>query len=750
MIATYSTTIFISAFLIFLVQPMVAKALLPYLGGVPAVWNTSMVFYQFMLLGGYVYAHLGVRLMGVKRQAVLHIILLFFSLAALPIALRTGIDISSSQYPVSWVLSVLLISVGLPFFLLSANAPLLQSWLSHTTHKSAKNPYFLYSTSNLGSLIALLGYPLLFEPFFNTSSQMNWWSGFYVVLTLMLAACAGYLYKYYIKNKKAALKKTKKENAPDILTKLRWIGLAFVPSSLMLGITTYITTDIASIPLFWVIPLAIYLLSFVFAFMPNTPIYERSLNAHISLVMAVVVLLIFYKIQIATGLALPLLIMHLFMFFAVAMVCHGQLAKTKPDTKYLTEFYLLISVGGVLGGAFNSLLAPLIFNSVIEYQIIIIVSCFFRPMLQKYKNEKKERVLDVLLPVVLGTLLYLYFNSYEYISEMFSESIKAFDDFAAKITENVKFVSLWSAIFMIIVVYACYKFHKRPVRFGLGMGVLLMITPIAKGVHDSVVDRERNFFGALRIEYEEKQNFYSLFHGTTLHGIQTASGPQSLKPTTYYAPLGDIFPYLDGTNSSAPVAIVGLGVGTTACYGKKGQKFDFFEINESVERIARNRDYFTYMSDCLPDISVTIGDGRIELEKKPDKTYGLVIMDAFSSDSIPMHLLTEEAINMYLAKLRNNGILAFHVSNRYFDLTKILESIARKNGLFVVQKHFIIDRSEKYEEANSLLTDSYWAVIAKNDKLTGRLVLERGWEKPEKSDTIVWTDNYSNLLSVLK
>ena len=737
----YIFTIFLSAFLIFLVQPMVTKMLLPFLGGTSAVWNTSMVFYQLLLLAGYLYAHIGLRCLGAKKQTILHISLLILALITLPLTLHTTIDIEAAQNPIWWLLSVLLISVGLPFFLLSANAPLIQSWFARTTHKNASNPYFLYSASNFGSFIALLSYPFLIEPSFKLSEQLNIWSAFYVLFTISLISCAIILYKKHINLDELTVKNNiSNKTKPTTLRKIHWIALAFIPASLMLGVTNYVTTDIASFPLLWIIPLALYLLTFVFVFSKRMYFYRTSLKAQIFLVPLVIILMSFNDVLL-TEIYIYTTLIHFLTFFVIAMVCHGQLSKIKPSAQYLTEFFLWVSVGGLLGGMFNALLVPVIFDSVIEYHMIIILSCLFRPILRSYSDKKREQDLDIISPILLFAGLFIALKIYESAIGVDVIFINNLDVFLLKINKFISFGSISFVIFTWVIIYMFHKYFQRPVRFALTTLSIIIAVFATSDKSINTIHKERNFFGAIKVRNYPIVNINMFMHGTTLHGIQKTD-ENRLKPTSYYSAIIDIFNEQTKLAQDNPVAILGLGVGTIACLGGHGQEFDFYEIDEAVEKIARNRNFFTYLSDCPPNSNVIIGDGRIEIAKADNGKYGLIIMDAFSSDSVPVHLLTSEAIDVYLSKLTNNGIIALHITNNYVNLEPIISSLAKEKGLAA-----LIKRSSG--GTDHLTYASSWVILAKESANFLELRKRGGWRKLEKNNLKPWTDDYSNILEAI-
>ena len=403
----FTATLALSAVLLFWVQPMFAKMVLPLLGGTPAVWNTSMVFFQAVLLAGYAYAHFSTRLLDVRRQSLLHLILLVCAFVVLPIAVATDWSPPTEATPVIWLITLLLVSIGLPFFALSATAPLLQKWFSHTRHTDASNPYFLYAASNFGSILALLAYPVLFEPFLGLIEQSRTWTFAYGGLVVLMAACAYLLRRYFAPDAQHRhhVAATDLKANVDWKLRLQWIILAFVPSSLLLGVTTHITTDVASVPLLWVMPLALYLLTFVIVFSKRPAIPHK----WIVLIHAYLVLLFVIALYVPVLSIRVTLILHLGMFFVTAMLCHGELATHRPVASHLTEFYLWMSFGGVLGGGFNALLAPLIFSTNAEYPIAIVLACALRPTLAE--GRRGRWTLDIILPVLVGAVLLAIFRN---------------------------------------------------------------------------------------------------------------------------------------------------------------------------------------------------------------------------------------------------------------------------------------------------------------------------------------------------
>jgi len=730
LLAVYALTLMVSALLLFLVQPMFAKMVLPSLGGTPAVWNTCMVFFQGMLLAGYGYAHLGAKFLTPKRQAGLHVVLLAVSLLALPIAPRY-VDPGTAA-PIPWLIGLLLVSLGIPFFMLSASAPLLQRWFAASGHAHARDPYFLYGASNLGSLAALIGYPLLMEPLFRLGQQSSLWSMGYALLVILVAVAA-WLLKRAVGNKPAEIP----ADAPVLddtpvttARRLRWIALAFVPSSLLLGVTTYITTDLAAVPLLWVVPLAIYLLTFVIVF-ARKPLLKHAwmVRAQPFLLLPVVMLLLWNQ-KTMVWLMAPL---HLVLFFACAMVCHGELAKDRPAARHLTEFYLWMSFGGVLGGMFNALVAPIVFSNVHEYPIAVALACMLRPYLERQPAGPRAWITDLVLPGILAVGLTIYTVKFAWAGD----------------TGPTPATMMIVSIAIGLLIYAC---RLRPLRFGLAVGAVLLAGTLSADGPVPVLLAERSFFGVHKISLDEAGTYKLLTHGTTIHGAQATDPEDAKEPLTYYhfeGPLGQIAEMMDTRLKDHRIGAVGLGSGAVSCYAEAGIRLTFFEIDPVVVRFASNPKYFSYVSDCgatRPDF--VIGDARLTLARQPDGVFTLLILDAFSSDAIPLHLVTREAMQLYLAKLAPDGVIAFHISNRYLDLSPVLAAIIRELGLVAR-----ISNEAELDEEESRANKRYpatWVAIARKPELLGPLWTAGNWaELKEKPGVGAWTDDFSNILSVL-
>ena len=594
----FTATIFVSALLLFVVQPMVAKMVLPRLGGTPAVWNTCLVFFQAVLLAGYAYAHVSTSWLGSGKQAVLHLGVLFLPLLVLPIAIESVGLPAAGASPSAWLLGCLLVTVGLPFFVVSTSGPLLQKWFAGTNHPSAKDPFFLYAASNVGSLIALLGYPIFMERMLPLAGQSRVWSYGYGALIAMVFACALnlWLQRRPSGESSVAAAMDSVPAAPTFQRRMWWIFAAFVPSSLMLGVTTHITSNLAPVPLLWVLPLSIYLLTFVLVF-ARKPLIS-------SAVMGKLLPFMVLPLSIITVIELPTLgwvsiLAHLSTFFVAAMVCHAQLACSRPNVRHLTEFYLLISIGGVLGGIFNALVSPVVFSSIAEYPIALVLACFLLPIGRSVESDGEARRNDFFAPLVVAGVT---------VAALVAMSLGGWGD-----SLGMRLI-LFGPLGLV-----CFSFKDRPLRFTLAFAVFVAALPYYCAMHRGRdLHESRNFYGVKRVSVDPDDRLRILVHGTTTHGKQLTDPERSGDPLTYYhrsGPLGDIFATFSGDAAKARVGAIGLGAGSLAAYIGPGQSVTFYEIDPEIERIARNPEYFTFLSDCRGETDVVVGDGRMTLER---------------------------------------------------------------------------------------------------------------------------------------
>ncbi|MGH7720830.1 MAG: fused MFS/spermidine synthase [Gemmatimonadaceae bacterium] len=726
-LALYALTLFVSASLLFAVQPMVSKMVLPLLGGTPAVWNTCMMFFQAALLAGYAYSYASSRWLGVRRQAWVHAALFALSLAALPIGLGVATQAPPSHTsPVLWLLLVLTVTLGAPFFMLATSAPLLQRWFARSGHSAAANPYFLYSASNAGSIVALLAYPLLAEPRLTVAEQSRVWTVGYWVLAALVAACA--LHAWRTPARPSGSNPDEARESPGAVTvvwatRVRWTLLAFAPVSLMLGVTSYFTTDIAAVPLLWVIPLAAYLLTFVIAFSRRPVLPHRFMVW----VQPFVVTLLAVQVISYVRAAAPVLIgLHLLAFFLTCLVCHGELARTRPPVSHLAEFYLFIALGGVLGGVFNAIVAPLAFDLALEYPVVTVLALMLRPTLSE--GDRRSGWLDVAIPVALGLALWGLFH---YFGNRPSD-----------------YGRIWYLTLLGLLGGVCLAFQRRPVRFGLAIGAVLLVGAIFRDDRGDVLRAERTFFGMYTVRAMPLHDQHVLSHGTTVHGAQSMTSRHRYEPLTYYhrtGPLGQVFASLPDS-AVRRVALVGLGTGSIAAYGRAGAHWTYFEVDPEMARIARDSTLFTYLLDSRARIDVVFGDARLTLARAPEREFQLIVLDAFSSDAIPIHLITREALAVYLSRLTADGLLVFHISNRYLDLKPVLAELAADAALVAAVQ------SDAAPSSDGLLKyGSTWVVMARTPASLQRVAADTVWRPlTTNEDVRVWTDDYSNIVGVLR
>jgi spermidine synthase len=731
MVLLFASTLFLSSALLFLVQPMIAKMVLPMLGGTPAVWNTCMVFFQTTLLFGYLYVHASTRWLAPRKQALLHIALLAVAFAGLPIAVASYQDPPTTGTPIVWLLRLLILTVGIPFFVVSTSGPLLQRWFARTNHVSARDPYFLSVAGNLGSIVALLAYPALLEPSLRLATQSSVWAAGYGVFVVLTTFCYWRVYRstcdrHQISGSTPPNSDEQTPERPGWVRQLHWIALAAVPSSLLLGVTTYLTTDVAAVPLFWIVPLAGYLLTFALVFAKRTLLPHALMVRALPLMVLPLASLIVFDSKLPAAFQSPV---HLVTFFLAAMVCHGELARLRPDERYLTEFYLCMSIGGVIGGCFNALIAPLLFPAVLEYPLALVFACALRPRADQ-RSVRRACWLDFTIPAGFGLAV---------LGMMF-----AFKGAGSGAPLHLLLVYIAPAL-------VCFSFKRRPVRFALSLGALMLASGAYMSANEGVIHRGRSFFGVHRILYKADSNTRSLVHGGIIHGIQSLDPRRRHEPSTYFhrtGPIGQAFSAFHGDYAKRRVAVVGLGVGTLAAYSEPEQEWTFYEIDPEIASLASDPHYFTFLSDSRAPMRIVLGDARISLTKERPRSFDLLIVDAFSSDAIPVHLLTSEALKLYEEKLDVRGVLAFHISNRYLDFAPLLASLAHEAGLIcLVQDDLRLDAGDKASNKSA----SRWAIMARSADDLGALARDRRWLTPStRSTQVPWTDDFSNPLGLFR
>ncbi len=733
LVPAYVVTMLFSAGLMFLVQPMFARMALPLLGGTPAVWAIAMVFFQGLLLGGYAYAYLLKKYVPPLFAVPLHVVLMAGAIFSLPVSLPAAEVPAGGATAGIWLIGLMAKAIGYPFFFLSATAPLLQSWFARTTHKDAGNPYFLYSASNIGSLGSLIAYPFIVEPLLGLGIQSQLWSIGYGALIAGIAA-SGWLMLQAPHHETT----TSRDTGPSITLRQRlwWVFMSFVPSALLVAWTNHITTDIASAPFLWLPPLVLYLLTFVLVFR------EKSLvSLRVARVLQLAALPVSFLVQFALPLwlAAPVMAIGAISFFATAIICHRQLYEARPNAHHLTEFYMLMSLGGVLGGLFVSLLAPLVFKSVAEYPILLLIGV---AAAQGLLTDKKVRAaLRVpLIPVLLfvGLLALVAFSAKtDFVPTLFATR-----------TLEIAFLATSALIFLR---------SARP-----GLAVLAMLMTFFVNLSGQPLDRVslRSYFGVLSVTDNGPDGpFRVLTHGTTMHGAErldelTPDYKDKPHALTYYSPQGGMARALLAVQSNLTAAgkqgtyrVVGLGTGSLACYSMPGEDWAYYEIDRDVIKIARDPQQFTFLSTCAPDMKMIEGDARITLAHGAPEKADYFLVDAFSSDSIPIHLITTEAMQLYLDHTKDDGVLVIHVTNRYMDLVPVvaanLKAIAPDIEGRVVD--FIPSNGYDVNAMHSIVI-----IMSKNKELLSKLD-QQGNIAPLTTLPGVdkWTDDFSNLPSAI-
>lgn len=709
-VALFSTGLFLSSILLFVIEPIMAKRVLPFLGGGPQVWNTCVLFYQLALLGGYGYAHLISEHLSSRAQAVLHAALCLAAAAALfliPISPPTEPPAS----PILWLLGHLTLAIGLPFFVLSANGPLLQRWFSRMT--TGVDPYLLFTASNFGSFLALLSYPFLIEPRIALSRQMELWRLAFLLFFAALAACAAAV------SFRPGAPRPLRTRSAEPMPRVRWIFLAFVPSSLMLGVTTFLTTDLAPVPLLWTAPLALYLASFILVFTPFGLRWSRPCKAALPFL----ALALFSLVTV--GPMWPLLALHLGGFFIAAMACHGELSEIRPSVERMTDYYLCMVLGGALSGIFNALCAPVLFLGVLEYPLALLLSCAVAVgTTSKAENRDWPRAAAGSAAVFIAAAYLCYRSTHPGILIGRALAVTGFLILAGVMT----------------------GLHRQRRLLGLVFAVVLIMRAAGAGQRERTLFTGRSFYGVYRITEDLKATTHYFYHGRVSHGLQFSDPRLKSRPVgSYYdpaGPLGRVFELLGRMPASKPIAVVGLGPGEMIAYARPKERWDFYEIDPMVARIARDPALFTFLSDSRADWRIILGDARLTIAGAPAHGYKMIVLDAFGSDAVPIHILTHEAVKLYLSKLDPDGLLVFHATNAYLDLLQPIGDVGRSHGLAVVTAQ---DPGGVTESI--LRPRSRWVVMSPNSKILGALASPSAETTPKGR---VWTDDYSNLFGAVR
>ena len=665
----------LSAFLLFLVQPLIAKQILPWFGGSSAVWTTCMLFFQGALLLGYAYSDVSPRALGPRRQPRLHIVVALLALVVLPIIAPESWKPVGGEEPISRILMLLAVTIGLPYVLLSTTSPLIQSYFARLN--PGRDPYRLFALSNAASLIALVAYPVLIEPFVGTRMQAIGWSVMFAVFVLLVVSLAWRVSR--VDADVSVARDTASAEQLPVVSQLRWIAFSAAGSMLLLAVSNHITQNVASVPLLWLLPLTLYLLTFILTF-DGTGWYKRGLFAgpFFVLVIGMCFLLIDKDFQFDLIVQTSVFCVGL---FVVCMMCHGELVLSKPAPARLTRFYLLVSIGGALGALMVSVVAPLLFSTYLETAVALLVAAL------------------LFVPVAQAAHPFLQ----------------------------------WLAVLLVIGV--------------VGTGAWFV-----KLEHNNAIEVTRNFYGVLKVKsYDDigSENYLlRLVHGAILHGEQYPHEKWRYQPTTYYTPTSGFGRAVNSEREMAPqtnnkqrIGMIGLGVGTVAAYCREGDICRIYEINAEVERLARK--HFTYLADSKAKPEVIIADARLSLEREASNQFNVLAVDAFSGDSIPMHLITQEAVRGFMGHVASNGILAYHVSNRFLNVPPVLAEVADREKLVGV---VVEDPAQK---DNTLHSSSTWVLLARNaDALKG--IGDAGTALTRTAGAPLWTDDFNNLLSVVK
>ncbi len=730
-------TIFVGSFLLFQVQPMVARMVLPRLGGAPAVWNSAMLVYQALLLGGYAYAHWLGRF-EVRRQAMIHVALFLVAALWLPIGVAHIAPPAPGQEAL-WVPLLLLASIGPVFFVVSAQAPLMQRWFAADTR--AGDPYYLYAASNLGSFAGLISYPALVEPSLPLAAQSWGWSAGYGLLVLLVAASAAARWRAHAVHEDAA---DSAEPPPSLRRRLHWLLLAAVPSGLMLSTTTHLTTDIVAMPLLWVLPLGLYLLSFVIAFSTA----ERL--TMIFTIFAPPVLLAVGGLSLLSsgGGTILIALAALAMLFVVAVALHGYLYHLRPAPRHLTLFYLIMSAGGVLGGLFAALAAPLLFDWVYEHPLLVLAAALLLPLPALLPWDKWLGLRPAIARLIAALLIALAAFA----------SLRMTDEWLGRLEGPPVLWGIGIFVIGLFVIRWRWAFVCVLAMLMIGVGGWSTLQESVTGM------RVRSYFGVYTVTDDPYRHQRRLAHGTTLHGLQRTDAPHELEPTTYYGHQSGVGLTLDRADAlagpRAAVGLVGLGAGTLACYRRPGQRWTIFEIDPAMARIARDRKKFTFISRCAPDVPIVIGDARLRIAQQPAAEFDILIIDAFSSDAIPLHLLTAEAVGIYARALKPGGILLIHISNRFFDLEPVLAAEAKARGWSAAIRMDPSPDEGAAADDFSNLTGSNWVALTATPQRLGQLTGGLAPRTEAARDGIWvplesrphfdrWTDDYASTLPVL-
>ena len=752
----YALTVFTGAFLLFQVQPLIGKFILPWFGGSPGVWSACLLFFQTLLLGGYAYAHLLTTRVRPVRQGVVHLVLLVAALTFLPIIPADTWRPGPAENPTWRILLLLAATLGLPYFVLSATGPLLQRWFSQT--HAGVSPYRLYALSNFGSLLALLSYPFVVETALTRQAQAWSWSAGLAFFVVICGACAWRLRRRaQVDPRLAAVTipgEAEAQARPTPTDQTLWIVLPAVASTLLLAVTNKLCQDVAVIPFLWVLPLALYLLTFILCFDHSRWYHRGFFTALLTLAIGVICYLLH------EGNSAPLAYQvsgYTVLLFAACMVCHGELYRLKPAPVHLTRYFLSISAGGALGGIFVALAAPYLFSQYLELHIGVWALAYVVGVVALVRRIRTLAIAPffglLLIALVLPALEVQHPEGWLDWLRLYAREQKIF------------FLNYWKEALALLVAFVlCFgdrrrgwsrEWHPRqagyPLLLSFGLGIVLVMQA---GQQDSTaLAGGRNFYGTLHVfEYnahEPRAHYHLLRHGGTTHGLQFLAHPQSTWPTSYYARssgVGLAVAHLP-VERQRRVGVVGLGTGTMLAYGREGDVFRLYEINPAVERIARS--HFTYLADSQARVDLVMGDARLSMENElargEAQQFDLLVLDAFSSDAIPVHLLTREALAIYLQHLAPGGVVAVHISNRYLDLQPVIAHLADDAGLAMA-----VIQDDPGDEWWSYRTT--WVLLAPDRAFLAAEAIADVTDdpKPREPDVGLWTDEYASLFSILR
>ncbi len=730
MLFVFTLTTFISATLLFLVQPLFAKMVLPLLGGAPGVWNTAMLFFQFCLLGGYAFAHFGPRLLGLRRHIMLQVIVVALPLLLIPMSIPGGTSPPAEGNPTFWLLGFMLITVGAPFFALSTTSPTIQHWLASSGHSRAENPYFLYIASNVGSLLALLAYPVVVEPLLSLRVQQQLWGygyGLLVIFTLISAVILLRTGKVGITTNVANGQSTPHpastvDSRPTARMRASWVIGAFIPSSLLLGVTAFMSSEVAAVPLLWIVPMAFYLVTFILAFAvwrkPSDAFLRRTLS--ILVIPLILVVGLGQRIQPISA----LILLNLAVFFIAALLCHRRLADSRPAANHLTEFYLWLSTGGMLGGVFNALLAPVLFSSHLEYPLGLLLACWYalRAGAKATGSIRTTLVLPAAAILTSGLALYCLKN------------------FGSNTSPSLPLLC------MLVPAVLCFLASKQARAFTACLAVLLCAGQAAHTTLGARLFVERSFFGISKVTEDSTQQLRHLYHGLTVHGTQSTRPELRGKALTYYhdrSPSGRTLTALRAI-PHAHIGAVGLGAGSLAAYASPGQSWTFFEIDPVVVHVASDPRYFTFLAASPAPVRIILGDARLTLTHEADHQFDLLVIDAYSSDAIPIHLITREAFELYLTKLKPGGAILCHVSNNHLDLEPVIGGLAANLKLTALTS---TDDTNDEDGRRA----STWMVLYEGDRPAYIPAADRSWQAARVCPSEqIWRDDFSSILNVMR